>query len=88
VNPKKMPNLVLIDPKSQTLKVIKSVRNDAGLCCWKRASACYWKDSKIIFFGGYDELNQDPYSSAVAIITLQDLDSESTLPQYLFLKNV
>jgi len=39
-------------------------------------SACSWKDSKIVVFGGHDPY-EETCSSTVAIITLKDLDSES-----------
>jgi len=40
-------------------------------------SACYWKDSRVVVFGGYDP-NEFSNFSTVAVITLKDLDSEST----------
>ena len=38
--------------------------------------ACYWKDSKVIVFGGEND-DEGRYCSTVAVITLRDLDSDS-----------
>ena len=77
------PNLILVDPENQTFKIIPST-GDADSCCCSFMSACYWKDSKVVVFGGLDSI-EDRYSSTVAIITLKDLDSESKflIEQYL-----
>lgn len=39
-------------------------------------SVCYWKDDKFIVFGGEEPFNYI-YSSAVLILTLKELESES-----------
>ncbi len=68
--------MILIDPESQTFKVITSV-GDVESCSWGHVSACYWKDYKIVVFGGCNQSKDVSYSS-VAVVTLKDLDSEST----------
>ena len=72
-----MFNLILVDPEKQTFKVIPSIGDDVKSCCWSGMIACYWKDSKIVVFGGHDDVEWE-YQSTVAIVTLKDLDSEST----------
>jgi len=70
------PNLILVDPENQTFKVIPSIGDDVESCSWGDMSACYWKDSKIVVFGGYD-YSEDVCHPTVAVVTLKDLDSES-----------
>ena len=69
------PNLILVDPENQIFKIIPST-GDADSCCCAYMSACYWKDSKIVVFGGCNQ-SEDEFQSAVAVVTLKDLDSES-----------
>jgi len=40
-------------------------------------SACYWKDSKVVVSGGCDT-SKEIACSTLALVTLKDLDSEST----------
>ncbi len=68
--------MILVDPEHQTFKIIPSI-GDAESCSWGNMSACYWKDSKIVVFGGCDQ-SEDENQNTVAVVTLKDLDSEST----------
>jgi len=74
---KKAPSLILVDPETQKFQIIPST-GDAELCCWAGMSICYWKDSKIVVYGGADLSNDEMPVSDVAVITLKDLNSEST----------
>jgi len=67
--------VVLLDPESQKYQVLSSV-GDVQSCSFGAMGACYWKDSKIIVYGGYD-YDEDLYCTRVAIVTLKDLDSDS-----------
>ena len=80
-NGEKCSNLILLDPQKQSFKIVKSHMNDENLCCEIQASVCYWKDSKIVVFGGGDP-EENRFSSTVAIITLKDLDSDGISPTY------
>ena len=68
--------MILIDPESQTFKVIPSI-GDVESCSWGFMSAYYWKESKIVVFGGSNQ-DDDEFQSTVAVVTLKDLDSDST----------
>ena len=65
-----------MNPQNQSFKIVKSHFNDENLCCEGQASVCYWKDSKIVVFGGGNP-EENRYSSKVIVITLKDLDSDS-----------
>jgi len=65
-----------MDPENEKFQIIPSIGNAVESCSWGDMSACYWKDSKVIVFGGYD-YDEERCCSTVAIITLKDLDSES-----------
>jgi len=69
-------DIVILDPKKQTLKVLPPTGNDAKLICWYNASACYWEDNKIVVLGGFHPEDGDAQTSA-GIVTLKDLDSEN-----------
>jgi len=68
-------DITILDPKTQTLKRIPPTGAFDELC-WASASACYWKDNKIMIFGGTDLNNYIP-KSTIGMITLKDLDSEN-----------
>ncbi len=85
---KKALNLILMDPKTQKFQVIPST-GDAESCCDEIQSVCFWKDSKFVVFGGTN-LPKRTYFSKVAVITLKDLDSQSSfltlLPEIYLLR--
>ena len=68
-------NLILMNPKSENLKIVESHIQDEDSHGWINISAYYWKENKIIVHGGLD--SKAKIYSTVAIVTLKDLDSES-----------
>ena len=76
-------NIAIVDPKAQTVKVLPPIGDDAKKLCWCTASACYWKDSKIVVYGGGERIpGFTNIKSSIGIITLKDLDSEGIHNNY------
>ena len=67
-------NVVLIDLEEQTVKVLPPSEKNGDFQCTLSTSVCYWKDSKIIAFGGMRRSGEG--MSTVRMITL---DAESKI---------
>jgi len=75
------PNLLLVDPRKEEFKVLPPKQTDIDCCFYSGTSACCWKDSKIVIFGGRDP-SKKFVGSTVSIITLKDLSSDSLSLSY------
>ncbi len=62
-------DIILVNPKRQTLRIVKSHVDNEDSFGWHQTSVCYWKDNKIIVHGGKDCYGTETYST-VAIVTL------------------
>jgi len=78
IDRKAAQNIVVVDPRTHNITIIPPIGSAVEQLCNVRSSASYWKDSKIVVCGGLKGIRGQKQET-VGIITLKDLDSESTI---------